>query len=170
MMIEILRNRLSGKKVAILGVGNPLRGDDAFGPNLVDRLQGKVNAILINAGDVPENYLGKLIELEPEVVIIVDVADFDAEPGDIAVLEIDDIHDGGLTTHNASLNLVAKFLQYFMPVDVLLLGVKPASTTFGAPMTPVVADSLRLIEQILVECCEMGDSIRLEEHCLTLAQ
>ena len=170
MMIDLLQTRLSGKRVAILGIGNPLRGDDAFGPLLIDRLQGKINAVLINAGSVPENYLGKIVALQPEVVIIVDVADFDAEPGDIAILEIDDIHDGGLTTHNPGLSLIAKFLQTFMPVDVLLLGVKPAAIDFGAPMTPVVADSLTLIEQILVECCEMDNSIRLEEHSVTLAQ
>lgn len=169
MMIDFLQTRLSGKRVAILGIGNPLRGDDAFGPHLIDRLQGKINAILINAGSVPENYVGKIVALQPEVVIIVDVADFDAEPGDIAILEIDEIQDAGFTTHNASLCLIAKFLQTFMPVDVLLLGVKPASTTFGAPMTPVVAESLTLIEQILVECCEMDNRIKLEEHSVTLA-
>jgi hydrogenase 3 maturation protease len=78
MMIEVLQTRLSEKKVAILGVGKPLCWDDAFGPRLTEMLQGKVNASVINAGDIPENYLGKLIALQPEVVIILDIADFNA--------------------------------------------------------------------------------------------
>lgn len=169
-MIAILQARLSGKNVAILGVGNPLRRDDAFGPLLVERLRRKVNASIINAGKAPENYLGKLTALQPEVVIIVDVADFDAEPGDIALLEIDDIQDSDLTTQNASLDLIGKFMPAIMPVNVLLLAVMPASTAFGASMTPVAEDALTIFEHILVECCAIAGHLMLEEHCMIVAQ
>ncbi len=36
----------------ILGIDDPLRGDDGLGPALLKRFQGKVGAVLIDAGDV----------------------------------------------------------------------------------------------------------------------
>ncbi len=59
-MLDTLAIKLPGKRTVILGVGNPLHGDDAIGPNLVDRLRGRLEATLINAGEVPENYLSTI--------------------------------------------------------------------------------------------------------------
>ena len=58
-MLDYLAKRLRGKRTVILGVGNPLQGDDAIGPNLVDLLHGRVEATLIYGGEVPENYLAQ---------------------------------------------------------------------------------------------------------------
>src|SRR5574342_1091615 len=70
-MFAELRARLEGKRVLILGVGNRLRGDDAVGPLLVEHLQGKVDIPLIDAGEVPENYLGPIEESGADMNIIV---------------------------------------------------------------------------------------------------
>jgi Ni,Fe-hydrogenase maturation factor len=47
--------RVRGNRTVILGIGNPLQGDDGVGPSLVDFLHGWDAATLINAGEVPEN-------------------------------------------------------------------------------------------------------------------
>ena len=54
-MLDALSTRLCGKRTVILKVGNILEGDDAVGPYLVDLLHGRVEATLINAGEVPDN-------------------------------------------------------------------------------------------------------------------
>ncbi len=80
-MIEQLRERLQGKRTLILGIGNSMRGDDGVGPALIERLQGKVSATLIDGGEVPENYLGPIEAAGPEAVLIVDAADLKAAAG-----------------------------------------------------------------------------------------
>jgi hypothetical protein len=72
-IIEILHNRLVGR-VARVGVGNPIRGDDGAGPHVIARLEGRRSALLIDAGEVPENYVGKIAAWRPDVVCVIDAA------------------------------------------------------------------------------------------------
>ncbi len=162
-MLKELERRLSGKRVVIVGVGNPLRADDAAGPALIERMQGKVAATLIDVGDVPENYLGPVEAAQPQVVLIIDAADLGANPGDTALIEIERLAQTGLTTHHASLTLFAQLLRASIPVgqdtntansdmlDILLLAIQPMNTAFGAPISPVVEQTLSKLEALLLQ-------------------
>ena len=79
---ESLRGLLHGR-VLLLGIGNRLRSDDAAGPLLADRLSGRVNAEVIDAGDVPENYIGPIRKLGPEVVLALDAVRSGRRPGQV---------------------------------------------------------------------------------------
>ena len=68
-------------KVLILGIGNPLKADDAAGPLVCEKISGRVKADVIDAGTVPENYIGSIIKKAPENILIIDAIDFDAKPG-----------------------------------------------------------------------------------------
>ena len=57
--------RLLIGKVVIVGIGNSLRGDDALGPLLVERLKERVKVPCIDAGRSLENYIGKILKEEP---------------------------------------------------------------------------------------------------------
>ena len=59
-------------KVVIVGIGNTMKGDDGFGPALVERLSPKVKAVCIDAGSAPENYTGKIVKEKPDTILIVD--------------------------------------------------------------------------------------------------
>ena len=52
------RSIIQGKTV-FFGIGSTLRGDDGFGPVLVQKLQGKINAVCINAENAPEKFIKK---------------------------------------------------------------------------------------------------------------
>jgi hydrogenase 3 maturation protease len=157
-MLETLRARLEGKRVVVLGVGNPIRGDDGIGPYLADRLQGKVEATVVNTGDVPENYLGPVAAARPEVVVIVDAAELGAGPGEMAIVEASELAETTLSTHKASLSLFIKVLQSEVQADIFLLGVQPASMAFGAPMSPAVVTALHLLEALFQSCCPKPSS------------
>ena len=73
-MFDELKRRLEGKRGVLLAIGNPLRGDDAVGPCLAARLQGKVAATIVDAGDVPENYVDVVAAARPQVIVLVDAA------------------------------------------------------------------------------------------------
>jgi hydrogenase 3 maturation protease len=74
---------LRGKRVAVIGVGNRMRGDDGVGSVIAERLQelAKGSLLVIDAETVPENYLGVLLDSKPEVALFVDAVDFGGEVG-----------------------------------------------------------------------------------------
>lgn len=146
-MLDALRTRIEGKRLVILGVGNPLRGDDGVGPALVERLRGRIAATLIDAGDVPENYIGLVAAAKPEAVLIVDAVELNAAPGDVALLEIGQLGGEGFATHNAGLGLVARVLQEETDADVLILAIQPQTTGLGASLSPPVEGTLRGLEE-----------------------
>ena len=150
-MLEALRRRTSGKKLVIVGVGNSLRGDDGIGPALVARLSGKTRALLVDGGDVPENYLDVVEAARPEVVLIVDVVDLGAAPGDTALVEIDQLAGARLTTHNASLAFFAEALQSSTGADVFVVAIQPGVTLCGAPMSAPAQASLNNLESLFQE-------------------
>ena len=147
-MLESLSNRLNGK-VMILGVGNPLRGDDGAGPCLIQQLKGQVDATLLDCEEVPENFLGKIAENQPNSILIIDAIDLGMRPGAVAVLEEDKLEDATWSTHHASLQLFINCLKAETRADVLILGIQPKSTEFGSGISDEVKETLSLLQRIL---------------------
>lgn len=137
-----LHSRFAGKRLLVVGIGNELCGDDGLGPRLIAALQGKVGAQLLDAGDVPENFLGKICSLRPEVIFIVDAADIGGDPGDIAVLETDELRGLLALTHNPGLRLFTYFLQQETSAQILVMAVQPEGTSPGAAISPAVQRTL----------------------------
>jgi hydrogenase 3 maturation protease len=144
-----LQDRIRDKRYVIVGVGNPLRGDDGAGSFLVNRLHGKTHVPLVDAGDVPENYLGVVKSAQPELVLIVDAVELGAHPGDAAIVETQQLGGTMATTHNTSLALFAKAVQYETGADIFVLGIQPGTTEFGAPMSLPVEKTLAYLEKLL---------------------
>ena len=135
-----LARRLRGH-IVILGVGNTLRGDDGVGPYIVEQLEGKTNATLLDAGEVPENHVVKISDMDPAVVLLVDAAHLGAQPGDLAVVESDALAGASFSTHNPSMVPFAAFLEASCGAELIGLGIQPATTAFGAEMTETVRET-----------------------------
>lgn len=150
-MLDALASRIRGKRTVILGVGNLLHGDDAIGPNLVDMLHGRVDATLINAGEVPENFLSTINAAQPEVVLIVVAIELGAEPGCIAALDADQLRAIGNFTRNPGLAFLAVMIQDGTGAEVFLVGVQPERTTFASGLSAPVSASLHTLESLLVD-------------------
>jgi hydrogenase 3 maturation protease len=138
-------------KTVIVGIGNPLRGDDGFGPALIGRLQGKINLICIDAGNAPENYLGRIIKEEPDTVLLVDVAHLDLEPGQYQILQPPDILKCGLTTHDMSSRMLIDFLENQTQADIFMLAVQPKNISLGEEMSECLSKTLDEIELLIQE-------------------
>lgn len=144
-----LKNRLQGK-VSVVGIGNPLRGDDGIGPEIINRLNNPLPRLLLfDVGETPENYLGKIVKQKPDTIVLIDAVDFGSSPGTIKIIEKGDIRNESLSTHNLSLNLVAKYLQKETSADVFLLGVQPKTTEFGKEISQPVREGLEKIVRML---------------------
>lgn len=149
-MLNALAKRLRGKRTVILGVGNPLQGDDAIGANLVDMLHGRIDATLIYGGEVPENYLSSILATQPEVVLIVVALELGAEPGSLAILDADRLRAIENFTRNPGLAFLAVMIQDGTGAEVILVGVQPECTEFAAEMSTPVHQTLHNLEEMLV--------------------
>lgn len=145
MVLAQLRGRLRGK-VVIAGVGNPLRGDDGLGPHMIQRLRGQVKAALFDCGTVPENFIGPIRDQHPDTILVLDAADFSAQPGEVGVFEASQWRGGGFSTHNFSLDLFADLLMADTNAEIYLVAVQPKSTGFGQAMSPEVREGCEKLE------------------------
>ncbi len=148
-MLNELAKRLRRKRTVILGIGNPLQGDDAVGPSLVDFLQGRVDAMLINAGEVPENYLSAIQAAQPEVVLIVVALELGAEAGCMTILDADRLRAIENFTRNPGLAFLAVMIQDSTGAEVILVGVQPEATAFAAELSTPVHETLDNLEEML---------------------
>jgi len=126
----------------VVGIGNRLRGDDAFGPELIDRLRDRVPWRVWDAGETPENDVGRIAAMRPRSVLLVDVVDFEGAPGRVRLFRPDDIPWGGVSTHAASLRLFVEFLAARAACPVALLGIQPQQMRLGAGLSAAVRPGL----------------------------
>ena len=64
------------RPTAIVGVGNPLRGDDGFGPAVVSALRPSSAIRLFDVQAVPESYLVPIVKSNCPGILFVDAADY----------------------------------------------------------------------------------------------
>jgi len=149
-MLNDLAKRLRGKRTVILGVGNPLQGDDAVGPELIDLLHGRIDATLVYGGEVPENYLSSICAAQPEVVLIVVALELGAEPGNIVILDADRLRAIENFSRNPGLAFLAVMIQDKTGAEVILVGIQPQATAFASALSQPVHQTMHNLEEMLV--------------------
>lgn len=143
-----LADRLRGS-VAVIGIGNPLRGDDAAGCEVAQRLQGRSTALVVNAEEIPESHLVRIATARPDTVLFVDAVDLGAVPGSVAVLEAKQMVGYCPSTHRVPLGLLMECLRRDTGADVFLIAVQPGQIGFGEPMSHEVTASITLLVETL---------------------
>lgn len=145
---EQLRARLAGR-VVVVGVGNPLRSDDAAGCRVAQRLRPRAPGRVFIAGEVPENVLFQVIAEKPDTVVFVDAVDLGSEPGAVALLESDQLSGYCPTTHRVPLRLLMEILRRETGADVFLLAIQPDGVELGSPVSGRVAAAADLLAAAL---------------------
>jgi len=138
-------------KAVILGIGNALKGDDAAGPLVCERLAGRVSAKVIDAGTTPENYITPILRVAPDVLLIVDAMDFGGEPGQMRVCTPDELHRYAISTHALSLHLAIDMIRRDTKLDVRLIGIQANRMKFGDSLSPAVRDAAAMLADTLAE-------------------
>jgi hydrogenase 3 maturation protease len=146
MDLSQLGDRLRGR-VVVAGVGNRLKGDDGFGPFMIEQLQGKVPAVLFDCGTVPENFLGPIQRQRPDIIVVLDAADFGALPGEITVADSSRWRGGGFSSHSLSLALLADLLKRETGASVYLIAVQAKQVGFGQSMSQEVRQGCRRLQR-----------------------
>jgi len=128
------------KRVVIVGVGNPIRGDDGVGPHVIELLESKPleNVLLLNTESVPESFIGKIVTYNPTHVLVVDAANFKGAPGETKLIKGSEIGGQAISTHSLPLNIFITYIEKTLGLQVIVLGVQPRSIALGEPITPPV--------------------------------
>ena len=142
-----LQSLLAGK-LAIVGMGNIVKGDDGAGPRLVQELQGTVTAALFDAGTSPENQLGPIIRAKPQTVLLVDALHFDQPPGSISIFSAEDFITCAFTTHTMNLEFFVTYLRENGIGNIVFLGIQPGPVDFSEGVSPPVRKALGELEKI----------------------
>lgn len=160
-----LKKILSSKKgiparIAILGVGNELRGDDGAGPFFIKRLKARLKKsnyqnlyfLLLDVGNKLENYLDLIISFSPDVIIFVDAIDFNdgSPPGTAKLISAEQlsIENRTFSTHTLSLRLASEYLKTELQADIFLLGIQPKNIKIENSLSEEVSKSIKELVEL----------------------
>jgi hydrogenase 3 maturation protease len=140
-------------KIAVVGIGNELRGDDGAGVIIARHLQPLENdrLLVIDAGPAPENCTGPLRRFGPDLVLLVDAAQMDEAPGTICCVAWQDTTGFGASTHTLPPYVLAQFLQATLNCEIALLGIQPATLDYDRAFSPEVQAAIENVVQTLKE-------------------
>jgi hydrogenase 3 maturation protease len=152
---ESLQANLSqkSKRLAVVGIGHELRGDDALGVLIIRQLQQHCTkseyVLLVEGGSAPENITGSLRRFQPDTVLMIDAVDMNQLPGSIEIVDWRNSREAAASTHTLSLRLFADYLCSELNCAVLLLGVQPLSAEFDKPLTQPIQISVKVVANYL---------------------
>ena len=145
-IVELIADFLSAPSL-VMGIGNPIRGDDAVGCYVSRRVGG------LDAGIAPENYIGKIARLAPSRILIVDAVHFDGAPGDVRWLMPSALSSSLVLSHGpTNVNVIEEFLKAMgLDVEIRILAIQPRCVELGVE---TISDDVLRTANIIVEIIE----------------
>ena len=143
------------KPIIILGIGNTLKGDDGLGPKLIEALRTADPDNIqnyIDAGIVPENYIGKIIKLKAKTIILIDALSFNGNPGEIKQLKPAALSGAGFSTHSLSPDLFLSLISKELNPNVIIIGIQPEQVALGEGLSSAIQSSLAILQEEILKC------------------
>ncbi|MFW6082708.1 MAG: hydrogenase maturation protease [Chloroflexota bacterium] len=165
-MIE--RRATEGRDAAsvalVLGLGNPLRGDDGIGPRVIEELRKIELPEGAEAVDAGTGGIDLLHIMEGwDRVIVVDAADIHRPPGHFRRFSPEEVQllkaDGRFSYHRAGLAdalALARALGRPLP-DIVVFGVQPGVIGWGQGLSPAVEARLPALVDAVTGELSRGD-------------
>lgn len=129
-------------RVALMGIGHELCGDDAVGVRIAGMLRSRQPAsghfLAIEAGPAPENFTSVVRRFQPDLVLLIDSALMGAEPGAVCWLDAGQTEGFSASTHTLPLHILVSYLTCELGCSIAILGIQPEQTFADAPLTPRV--------------------------------
>ncbi|HME18422.1 MAG TPA: hydrogenase maturation protease [Nitrososphaerales archaeon] len=150
-----------GGKVHFVGVGNPIRQDDAIGLEIVSSLRKKLgpnpspNVVIHQPSLMPERLLSKVAATGDRVVIF-DAVEANRTPGAVVCASLADTKFGFFATHNVPLRLIPGVAGNLGRSFVV--GVQPESLEVGEGLSATArAAKGRIVEAMGAMIGGMGN-------------
>jgi hydrogenase 3 maturation protease len=151
-----LSQQSAKRRMAIVGIGNTLRGDDAAGILVARALMSSpfirdlATVRVIDASYAPENSTAELRRFAPDRVLFIDAAEMHEIAGTIRWIEMDELDGMSASTHTLPLSMLAKYLTLELKCKVTLLGIQPASNEVGETVSIEVTRAANTVVEALV--------------------
>jgi hydrogenase 3 maturation protease len=145
---EELSTRIQGQ-VVIMGIGNPCRGDDAAGSLVARKIRAAPGLRVIDAADLPENYLHPVINQQPDTVVLIDAVDLHSAPGSVALLEKDQVAGYWPSTHRVPMCMLMDYLARESRARISVIAIQPRETAFLGPVSEEVCSSVTRLAEVL---------------------
>ena len=130
-------------RIAIIGIGNPMMGDDGIGPRLISKLEGsELGVDLIDMGTGGMQLVHVLAGYGS--VIIVDSADMGLAPGESRVFSPEEVvslkETRAYSLHDWDLMRSIEISRELgeAPETILIMAVQPGSLAMGEGLSPEV--------------------------------
>jgi coenzyme F420 hydrogenase subunit delta len=155
-------------EIVITGCGNPLFADDGFGPAVAEELSKfrlPDNVKVIDAGLGGPHFIFTLID--PEVtkrLIIIDIADFGAQPGELTLIPPEDLPVGSYRDAH-SWDLAEPLQRLKDLVDITVIGCQPKRVTapeFEMGITEEVSNAIPRAVRIVLELIGVDYGMAIE--------
>ena len=153
-------------RVAIVGIGNQMRNDDAAGMLVAREIQHRAQAadaghlLIIQAGHAPENVTGELRSFAPNLILLIDAAEMGDVPGAICWIPIQSIEGMSASTHSLPLSMLARYLTLDLNCMVAIIGIQPKSNDFGEIVSAEVSNAIdEIVEEISSLCFALKQRI-----------
>lgn len=141
--------RIAPPRIVVLGVGNPLMGDDGAGLVALERLQARwALPDTVHCVDGGTWGMALLPEFDAaDVLLVLDAIACDRAPGTVVRISGDQVPrriPPHLSPHEINLHELFALadLRGTMPAIVVALGVQPAAVDWQVGLTPVVAAAI----------------------------
>jgi hydrogenase 3 maturation protease len=141
-------------RVAVVGIGHALNGDDGAGIAVAQALTARLTTptlLVLDAGAAPENQTGALRRFDPALVLFVDAANMGGAPGEVRLLDWQDTTGLSASTHTLPLHVIAQYLVHELGCDVALLGIQPQQNAVMAPLSPLIEGVVREVVSELAD-------------------
>jgi hydrogenase maturation protease len=162
------------RSIGVLGLGNVLLGDDAFGPYVIELLRAGYDlggehaaSPQVELLDVGTPGLGLPAHLGYDAVVLVDTVAAEAEPGTLGLYRRADLDNlppkPRVSPHDPAVQeaLWLADLDGRAPRELLLIGVVPEHVRLSEPMSPRVhAAGAAAIAAVVAELARLGARIR----------
>ncbi len=121
-------NIMARMKILLCGMGNRERGDDAFGPYVIDHICETETIRTIDCALSLENHLNQIIAHRPDLIILFDTVQ---QNGKKAILLTDEeiLNNAtiSVSTHNAPFSSIYEYMKENSHASIWLYGVRPQS-------------------------------------------
>ena len=141
-------------KIVVVGIGNELRQDDFIGSQIVQNLKKVVSSdkiLILDCETVPENYLGVIERFKPSHILVIDAAQIGTEPGKYMLIGFEKVRGEGISTHDLSLGIFAKYIKKVTDAKLILLAIQPKKIEFETGLTEELTKTTERITNLLLK-------------------